>query len=291
MSAWALTSAVSTLDEARWLRQPETEADALLLLALVHGTRGSTSTALTFAAEAVDRWPARTPGIGEAVATLARLELGIGAASEARAHLIEYAPEMPTPIDSLHIRLALAEIELLLGHRAIAIDVVRELDHTESPPCVAHRVLALRLEFSEVDIDDALDQFSALLRHGRIYDIAVLGPSLIAALRKSNRSHAEAADCTLTSIQRSGDLRAALRWHAAVGRSPETHETLVELVRRATEENLWPSLMQLGLEHRDELLAWRALKRILPHLSRADQNALTLEPWAVAASRLDTEVH
>lgn len=295
----ALTSAGTALDEARWLGLREAEADARGLLALVLGARGELAQASRHAAEAIDRLAARGPGIGEAVATLARLRFQAGAWSEARQLVAARAGEAPTTIDRVHLLIVLAEIELALEHLAVVHDALGQAEALTAgahalPVAVESRLMALRLKCPggralAERAEDAEARLRALAESGLASGVPVLAAALAEAwveLGALERAHealrlAEEAAEFMADLQ--GKLTAA-RARATLDRVEDGEPAEVEAIAsRARTAGLWTGLMELALAAGDEGAAWSAAGRILPQLDLADANALSLLPWAVRA--------
>lgn len=287
----ALTSAEAALEEARWLRQPEAEADALSLLARIYGLRGRTRAARRFAAEAVDRWPARAPGIGEALATLAHLSAQSGAASEARRLVSERAPDMPTPVDRAHLLVALAEIEQPFDHPAVVNDALAVVERiffqAQRVPALEARIAALRASDPEgaVSAQALLHQLTAerLPLH-----VPMLGAAAAEGLAVSDRAAAEDAlaiadDAATFMNDVPGRLRVATARATCAHVWGEAFEEDAELTLTAVEAELWPGLVAFERARQVPLAAWSAARRFLSDLDVADANALRLMPWAVAA--------
>jgi len=302
----ALVAAETALDEARWLNQGEAEADALVLTAQVHAARGATLHACRLASEAIDRWPPRAPGIGAAVATLARARLQLGAWSEARRLLAMHATHAPTVIDRAHLLLTLAELELQLEHHAVADDALAVVESLlpgsgPRPAAIEARLTALRLVVpGRATLATRAEDAERLLMRYVEDGLALHAPMLAAALASAlallkewERARA-AVDIALDGARFMQDLPAQIgAWaaHARVelayaevtGGVVEVSDLLAPLIGKASMAGLWPALMQLALARGDDQAAWFAARQILPNLDLADANALSLIPWAVAA--------
>ena len=288
----ALTSADAALEEARWLRQPDAEADALLLLARIHGLRGRTKEARRLAAEAVDRWPARAAGIGEALATLAHLLAQMGASSEARRLVADRSADMPTPIDRAHLLVALAEIEHPFDHPAVVDDalvvVERIFFQARRVPALEARIATLRTRIAHEHADVARALLQQLTAQGLPLQVPALGAAVAEALATTDRAAAEAAlaiahDAATFMNDVLGRLRVATAQAMCARVWGEPNDEDEELTLTAIEAELWPGLVAFELARDVPLAAWSAARRFVSELDVADAYAIRLMPWAVAA--------
>lgn len=285
----ARTGAELALEESMALRADAAEADARLLLAELDRRAGVLAAAEAQIDRALERRFAlgRTPGTGEVAAEGARLAIQRGAFGRARALLHAAERDAATPVDRAHLLLALADLELTLGHRAVASDALRmvlselELADFEPGSTLATRVLTtlLTLDPSPTIVAQGGERLALFIRHQRPRLAAELAAALADARRASgDLAGAELAAAIACDAALAGDdLPGSLLAHAAAHVAPP------ELVARAEAAGLRGLVAHLLRAAGDNTAAWQRLERLSRHLDVGDQYALALEPWAVRA--------
>lgn len=240
-------------------------------------------------------------GDGAVIAARARALLDAGAWSEARRLLWTREKRSDDPLVRARLLLVLAELEIGLGHFAVAADAVAlvrgavEALALAATSEVALRTLAVELQLAialarPAPLEAAARSLDALPRQHELW--APLASGLALAL-------ADAGEVPLAQMwaERALDASAALddprpalwaRAGAAVvaavaGRSaPPAASDGLEA--RAASHGLWPALVRLALARADDEAAWRHCAHMLADLEPPESLPLRLSPWAVAVA-------
>lgn len=240
-------------------------------------------------------------GDGAVIAARARALLDAGAWSEARRLLWACEQRCDEPLARVRLLLVLAELEIGLGHFAVAADaiaLVREavevlaLDATSE---IALRTLAVDLQLAialarPAPLEAAARSLDALPRHHELWTPLAAGLALALAdagdvpLAETWAARALDASAALDDPRPALSARAAAAVVADVAGRSTPPAASDGLEARAARHGLWPALVRLALARADDEAAWRHCAHMLADLEPPESLPLRLSPWAVAVA-------
>ena len=296
----ATSAAEAAQHEARALRQPAAEADALLLQSHLALMSAHPAMALERATAALERVPMTEPGHGEIMAQVARLRF-LGGAWSAAGGLVATAPLLATPIDRSHLLAFRAELALALDHPAVAAESLAAafsdtaLDDLPLAQPLRARMHALRLETAlalgtATDLTAPSLLLAELVRLGLRASIPGLAAALAVARHATNDPDgaAHALHLGLDAAIASDDLSQILAVATAFAHCGLTPPSdVAHAAAIAARHGLVTPLMNLARARGDDLTAARFATHILGHCHGIEAAALALAPWYVAATHRD----